>query len=674
MFQWLIIIFLILFSFQLTYSQDSTRVETLDYVTVKANSGFEIRIIKSNLKPLNLIQSAQVVNTLNRVPGVRMEERSPSSYRINIRGSSQRAPFGIRNVKFYLNGIPFTEPGGNTYFNQLDIRNLDYFQVFKGPNQSEFGAGTGGVVSMATPNVKKSFVQAEGGIGSFGAWNTRISAGQKLKKGYQFISFSKEQFGGYREHSSMEKTNFLWTPHYQFKKHEISATVLYSDLWYQTPGGLNAAQYQSDRKAARPAAGAFPSASTANASIDQKNFLIGATYQYKFKDKWSLFSTLYTSKLELQNPTFRNYEKRSEPHSGGRIGVKGKVDELQINAGLEFQSGNYSIQTYTNHLGNPDLLETNDRVKNNTGFAYANLQYEIKDWNFELGYSANLMKTTISRNNDNDWIKSSTDLPIVHLPKLEITYEIRQNFSISLIGSKGYSPPSSSEVLPSNTVINTALLAEKGNNIEFQGSYVYSKNDLHLSSNINMYYQELKNTIVQRKDITNADYFINAGKTKQLGFEYYGYLYKVFKNKNILDFDFSFNYTDYKFLDYKVVEADYSNNRMPGNMRWTIHSRVGYKFNAFGSINLSWLYADKMYLNDANTFTSEPYRILTIDYQNDITLDKNKKHSINYRLGINNALNQYYSLGFDFNAAANRFYNAAPGINYFLNLGYKYSF
>ncbi|MFZ9719572.1 MAG: TonB-dependent receptor, partial [Chitinophagaceae bacterium] len=49
-----------------------------------------------------------LVQAFNTIAGVRMEERSPGSYRINIRGSSLRAPFGVRNVKVYWNDIPLT--------------------------------------------------------------------------------------------------------------------------------------------------------------------------------------------------------------------------------------------------------------------------------------------------------------------------------------------------------------------------------------------------------------------------------------------------------------------------------------------------------------------------------------------------------------------------------------
>ena len=43
--------------------------------------------------------NTSLVPLLNNQPGIRMEERSPGSYRLSIRGSSLRSPFGVRNVK-----------------------------------------------------------------------------------------------------------------------------------------------------------------------------------------------------------------------------------------------------------------------------------------------------------------------------------------------------------------------------------------------------------------------------------------------------------------------------------------------------------------------------------------------------------------------------------------------
>src|SRR5690606_3099900 len=83
---------------------------------------------------------------INTVPGVRMEERSPGSYRLSLRGSLLRSPFGVRNVKVYLDEFPLTDAGGNTYLNLIDGQSIQSLEVLKGPDGSLFGANSGGVV------------------------------------------------------------------------------------------------------------------------------------------------------------------------------------------------------------------------------------------------------------------------------------------------------------------------------------------------------------------------------------------------------------------------------------------------------------------------------------------------------------------------------------------------
>src|SRR5690606_4930551 len=61
---------------------------------------------------LSAQQGIHLVSALNTVPGVRMEERSPGSYRLSIRGSLLRSPFGIRNIKVYMDEMPLTDAGG----------------------------------------------------------------------------------------------------------------------------------------------------------------------------------------------------------------------------------------------------------------------------------------------------------------------------------------------------------------------------------------------------------------------------------------------------------------------------------------------------------------------------------------------------------------------------------
>jgi iron complex outermembrane receptor protein len=105
-------------------------------------------------RDLQRYSNTSLVPALNTVPGVRMEERSPGSYRLSIRGSLLRSPFGVRNVKVYHDDFILTDAGGNTYVNLLDINAIGSVEIIKGPAGSIYGTGTGGVVNFSSPEFR----------------------------------------------------------------------------------------------------------------------------------------------------------------------------------------------------------------------------------------------------------------------------------------------------------------------------------------------------------------------------------------------------------------------------------------------------------------------------------------------------------------------------------------
>ncbi|MEY2835608.1 MAG: hypothetical protein RLZZ557_1270, partial [Bacteroidota bacterium] len=64
-----------------------------------------------NAKSIQAVSTYSMLPAFNQVAGVRMEERSPGSYRLSIRGSLLRSPFGVRNVKVYFDDYIFTDAG-----------------------------------------------------------------------------------------------------------------------------------------------------------------------------------------------------------------------------------------------------------------------------------------------------------------------------------------------------------------------------------------------------------------------------------------------------------------------------------------------------------------------------------------------------------------------------------
>src|SRR6476619_1731513 len=145
------ILLLVFFAAKLQ-AQDTTQPIALDSVVVRAfNGNSRLRNVPAavtyiNNSTLRRFGTASVVEAVNTTPGVHMEERSPGSYRVNIRGSSLRSPFGVRNVKVYYNDLPLTDPSGQTYLNSLGAYDYNSVEVIKGPGSSFYGAGTGGVL------------------------------------------------------------------------------------------------------------------------------------------------------------------------------------------------------------------------------------------------------------------------------------------------------------------------------------------------------------------------------------------------------------------------------------------------------------------------------------------------------------------------------------------------
>jgi iron complex outermembrane receptor protein len=82
--------------------------------------------------------------------------------------------------------------------------------------------------------------------------------------------------------------------------------------------------------------------------------------------------------------------------------------------------------------------------------------------------------------------------------------------------------------------------------------------------------------------------------------------------------------------------------------------------------NVTYSYTAKEPLNDANTAYAGSYNLLgaRLGYR---TVVKHRLH-LELFTGVDNIFNVTYSLGDDFNAAAGRYFNAAPGINYYVGI------
>ena len=669
-----------------SYAQDKTADSSLllSNVTIKAFE--QNRRLKEVTAAVNFVSQSQlerfsnsnILPALNATAGVKMEERSPGSYRINIRGSTLRSPFGVRNVKIYWNDLPLTDPGGNTYLNQLAYYNFNSIEIIKGPGSSLYGAGSGGVILINglpdkwTQGADATYINGSYGLSSI---NAQVRLGQEDHR--NLFSYSHQTSDGYRYHSSMRRDVVNWQTSIKAnERQELKASVLYGDLYYQTPGGLTQAEYNVNPRSARPKSGTLPSADQAMASIYQKTFLAGISNKFILSDNWQNTSVLYGAFTQFRNPTFRTYERRTEPHFGGRTSFKYNknlhIGQLQILFGGEGQKGFFNTKTFVNLNGNPGAVQTDDDLNNWTYFVFVQADLHLKkNWNITTGASINRSSVTITRLSVPNFTPVKRTYSNQLAPRIALSKKIIGNVWLYASVAKGFSPPTVAELLPGTVNINLALQPEEGNNYEagFKSSWLKEK----LYIEVNAFTYRLSNAIVVRKDAVNGDYYINAGTTRQKGIEVqssYDIMHKA--NHFITDarIQVSFTKNNFHYTDFKQGTADYSGNKLPSVAPNTvaglfdIHTRPGL-YAAF-----TYFYSDHIPLNDANSVYASSYQLLgaRLGWKKIVQ----KKYSISVFTGADNLLDENYSLGNDINAAANRFYNAAAGRNYYVGLSFQW--
>ncbi len=648
-------------------------VKAFERNTTLQNIPVSVSVIsKANLERYGNTGILQAINT---VPGVKMDERSPGSYRLSIRGNLLRSPFGVRNVKVYWNGIPFTDANGNTYLNQLGFSNVGNIEIIKGPGGSLYGAGTGGVVLLSSrtagKNEKSITLNALGG--SWGMYETNAGYQKNTDSAAATFNYTHQQSDGWRKQTNMRRDVANYTASYLInKKESISTNIFYSDLYYQTPGGLTAAQVAANPRQARPAAGAFPSAQAQKAALFVKTFYAGFSNTYHFNTAWSNTTSVYTSNTRFKNPSILNYQRKTEQGIGGRSSTQYHTGPLTFLFGGEYQYCFTSSRTFGNKAGIPDTLQFDDEIGATQYNAFVQTDISLaEDFIINAGLSYNNYNYGFTRLNKRPVSTTNKTFNPVVVPRISLLKKIGVDYSLYSTVSKGYSPPTIDEIVPSAGIFNATLDAEKAINYEIGARGEMIKSKLFAEASYYIFY--LSNTIVTRRDASGADYFVNTGKTKQNGFEASVNYYPVRNVTGFLrEFKIWINYTSInaKFRTYQQGAVDYSGNKLTGTPPNVFVCGADVNTGISLYANLTYSYTDMLPLNDANTFFATQYNLLfgRIGYKKVL----NKIVEAELYFSFDHSFNTPFSLGNDLNAAGNRFFNPSAPENYYGGVKLKF--
>ncbi|HEY4651734.1 MAG TPA: TonB-dependent receptor, partial [Pontibacter sp.] len=626
---------------------------------------------------LQQTDESSLVRAVNTVPGVKMDERAPGSYRISVRGSTLRSPYGIRNVKLYFNGIPLTEANGTTSLNLLDAVSIGRIEVLKGPTASLYGAGTGGTLLLEP---KRATLGSELGIaattGSYGYRKYTATAGAGSAKSNVLVQYSRQQYEGYREQAALDRKMLLISPEFYISDRQtLTSHILYSDLYYELPGGLTLEQYNQNPRQAR--GGEFGSVKQ-HASMNQESVHIGLKHNYRFTDSWSNTTAVYGLHRFRNHPFNTDYERNATQEIGARSSFEHKATIGTIAAtytfGGEFQRGFEAARTYDNNSGRVGALRTDDEVTATTGFVFGQAELELP--------SGFILTTALSLNDTQYEIVRLAQVPVVNYtrrftavlsPRIALLKKITDRVSAHASVSSGFSPPTEEEILTSDGVLNEDLEAEKGTNYELgvRGYALQNK----LSFDVVAFHFRLKEAIVSRQDASSVAVFRNVGSTAQQGIETaWGYTFIEVPTNWLSLFKLwgSYTYNHFRFKEYQKSETDLSGNKLTGVAPHQAAAGINLAARPGLYLNYSLNFTDELPLNDENTAFTASYVVMgaKAGFRSAIA----QQLQVDVFAGIDNLTDEKYSLGNDLNAFGGRYYQPAPGRNFYMGVSVNYSF
>ena len=632
----------------------------------------------------------QAVNTL---PGVRLEERATASYRLSVRGSTLRSPFGVRNVKVYYEGIPFTEASGSTPLNLLDPSQIGRLEVLKGPAASVYGAGTGGAVLLENrrPLPGQARVQTGFTAGSFGLRRYTVAAETGTATGYFRAQYARQTLDGYREQSALRREVLTLDGELRTsEKGTLGVHALYTDLEYQIPGSLTRAQFDADPRQARPGTATAPGTVEQQAAYASRTALLGVMYEHRFTDRLASKTTLYGTGSTIVTPFLVDLERNTPVGGGGRTVLNYRSTlagrTLRLQGGAELQTSFESSRNYQNRGGTPGPLRYDDEIRTRTGFGFAQADYELPaGFLLTAGASYNRLRYRINR------LTEAVTPPFAGYqternfeprvsPRVALLKELTPQVSVYGSVSSGFSSPTEEEIRPSNGSINTDLQAERGTSYEVGARGTLFNQQLKFD--VAAYDFRLRETIVTRTDELGTQLFFNSGNTRQRGLEaaLSGWLWQktpaasVFEATTALPAPTvagpyglrlwaSYAYNHYRFGRYESGGNDFSGNRLTGTAPHTLSA--GLDFSELHGFYLSPTvnHQARIFVNDANTVAAPGYWAFATR--------AGWRHTLFSRLdldvfaGVENATDHRYSLGNDLNGFGGRYFQPAPGRNYY---------
>lgn len=626
-----------------------------------------------------------LLNSLNIIPGVRMEIRTNTSgTRLVIRGYGTHTNFNGIGYKAYFNNISLTDADGTTTMDDIDFTTLGKLEVIKGPASSIYGTGIAGVVNMQTQKAPMgTTIRQDFLAGKYGMLRTNTVIGLGTTNTNLFINYGHQQFDGYRIHSNSNKNFVTINGEYTAdSRSKLYFYYNYTNTVDYLSGELDSLEAQTNPT------GGDPRYLANDAHIAIESQKAGLSLEYKLAKNFTNISSVFAGGYTLDQPYAVGLNRTNKTRFGARtlFNFAPTIGNVPVRflLGSEFLKNINYQKTYALANNIQGAITADYEIKPTNYNVFAQAEVNVTSSTLLIaGASLNFLEYYVKdmKPGTSTYVNASglKKFDAVVTPRFAIRQMINPYISVYANYSEGYQPPQTNQVVISQIgVVNYDLKPERARSIE-----IGSKGNIlnhSLTYELALFNMEVKDKLIPQNYPTYTLY-VNAGKVRYNGLEaLVTYNLQVPKQNiisNIRPF-VSYTYSDFKNVDFKsdnnnnASTKDYTDLKVVGVAPHLINAGLDIESYFGAYLNSTLMYVDKIPLTNDNGSYAGCYAVLNMK----LGVRRNIINNLYMDLfvGADNMTNRNYSGILFLNASNKRYFLPAVDRVIYSGLSLRYLF
>lgn len=566
-------------------------------------------------------RTAGLHEVLRLTPGVIATSRyGLDDVNLSIRGSGVRTTFGVRGVAVVVDGVPITEPDGQTRLDLVELGAARQVEVVRGPASALYGGtASGGVVNVISRGPAESrglTLRGTGGSFGFRKYDGAFGAATAEGRAGVYLSGTWTESDGFRAHNRdvIKRTNLRaeWRPGARTR---LGLEASSSDLDMKIPGNLTRTEYDATPFAAEPNTvtnnyGRRDIRWRSGLKLDQSFPLAGREVE----------ATAYGfyGGRELDHPIFQvvdNGLHRTQAGARARIPLTDDAtDPWRLTVGADYDKLFGSQMQFTNAGGNRGAVQLDQAIDIPNVGVFSQLEGRIAPrvgltlggrWDrVEYGVVNHLVP---ARSASPDFTQFS--------PKGTLSYALGSGGSLYGSVARGFDVPTLGEKTASadpTVGFNPALQPKRVWNYEVGVKSFVTR---HLFVDASVYRQAIRGELLPRQvAIGNQTVTVydNAGRSRHWGAE----VAATATVSERVAVGASYTFSDFTLLDFTgtVVNAqgqnvvtDFAGKKLPGVPKHRVAAEVRVRPVDGLSLGMTAEYQSEIFVDNANTTSGTLY-------------------------------------------------------------------